>query len=296
MIRHYPKKSNARNTATVVVTIALISVSPAFAASGSSSASAQLGPFSVELLPLAGNTDTFLTWALEYQVPTEGNASRSEVLAYSGDSSENQRPAVLWRGPFEGGLLSAETSAARADAEVTGSNTGAGSTFTVSGWATTEYSIGWFAAGVNDPYSGYGAWFTLSPHTELVISATAALSAQASGGDAQSSSPSHAYAQAWISVTGPSANGGGGSQSQTEFRYLDGYAYQGGPSYSESTAESLTIRFVNHTASNMDARFELGVYARGEAFAAAVPEPETWAMLLAGLGLVGWIARRHPYG
>jgi hypothetical protein len=26
---------------------------------------------------------------------------------------------------------------------------------------------------------------------------------------------------------------------------------------------------------------------------APVPEPETWAMLLAGLGLVGWMARRR---
>lgn len=28
------------------------------------------------------------------------------------------------------------------------------------------------------------------------------------------------------------------------------------------------------------------------AFAAAVPEPETWALLLAGLGLIGFAARR----
>jgi hypothetical protein len=25
-----------------------------------------------------------------------------------------------------------------------------------------------------------------------------------------------------------------------------------------------------------------------------VPEPETWAVLLAGLGLVGWAGRRRP--
>lgn len=31
----------------------------------------------------------------------------------------------------------------------------------------------------------------------------------------------------------------------------------------------------------------------GEAFAQAVPEPETYAMLLAGLGVLGWVARRR---
>ncbi|GAB4167612.1 MAG: hypothetical protein OHK0026_16460 [Rhodocyclaceae bacterium] len=34
-------------------------------------------------------------------------------------------------------------------------------------------------------------------------------------------------------------------------------------------------------------------YTRGNYVAFAVPEPKTWAMLVAGIGLIGWIARRR---
>lgn len=35
------------------------------------------------------------------------------------------------------------------------------------------------------------------------------------------------------------------------------------------------------------------LYTSGEVGVAAVPEPETWAMLLAGAGAIAWRARRH---
>jgi hypothetical protein len=35
------------------------------------------------------------------------------------------------------------------------------------------------------------------------------------------------------------------------------------------------------------------LYSNGTVSVTAVPEPETYAMMLAGLGLVGWSARRR---
>lgn len=283
-----------RSNTLIGLLVATTLTPPAFADSGSSSASATLGSFDVVLSALPGSTSQYVNWALDWEVPTVNNASRIEVQAYSGDPGEYHHPDVLWGGPFQAWGRSATTSMAGATASISGTGTAQGATFSASGWATSNYSFGWFGAGVNDPYSGYGAWFTLSPHTEMLISATASLSGQATGGDAYPASASHAYAQAWLSFTGPSANGGGGSQSQLERRYLDGYSYFGVAPYSEAVDVPLEIRFYNDTDMDMAARFELGVFARGEAFAQTVPEPETYALMLAGLGLVGFAVRQRP--
>ena len=42
-----------------------------------------------------------------------------------------------------------------------------------------------------------------------------------------------------------------------------------------------------------DTRFPEGTYAQDQLYLAPVPEPETYAMLLAGLGLIGFVAKRR---
>ena len=42
-----------------------------------------------------------------------------------------------------------------------------------------------------------------------------------------------------------------------------------------------------------DTRFPVGTYAQDQLYLAPVPEPETYAMLLAGFGLIGFVAKRR---
>lgn len=290
--RHLNDRSKGAMLRAATFATAMVSLAsaPAWANPGGSSASAVLGPLNVQLNALDGSSSQYVDFSLNYSL-AENNLSRIEVMAYSGDTAEFASPGVLWGTPFQAWGQTATTSMAGAEATIGGNGVAQNATFNVSGWASTDYSYAWYGAGVNDPYSGLGAWFTLSPHTELVISATALLTAQATGGDAYPASASHAYSQAWISFTGPSANGGGGSQSQLAREYLDGYSYIGVAPYSESLDVPLVIRFTNDTDAEMAARFELGVYASGMAF--AVPEPETYALMLVGLGLVGIAVRQR---
>jgi len=146
----------------------------------------------------------------------------------------------------------------------------AGTAFQALGVGDSGDGLSWFMAGVNGRYTGLGAWFTLSPHTELVSSAQGTLMAKAAGGNEAGVSDSNAYAHAWLSFTGPEAYGGGGSQSDLAFVSLAGSSYYGGSPFDKTLDQPLQIRFVNGTDTAMDARFEFSVYAAG--MANPVPE------------------------
>lgn len=55
----------------------------------------------------------------------------------------------------------------------------------------------------------------------------------------------------------------------------------------------LTAYFVNVSGGDINGTLRAGTYINSYGFIPAVPEPETYAMLLAGLGLMGFIARRR---
>jgi hypothetical protein len=56
----------------------------------------------------------------------------------------------------------------------------------------------------------------------------------------------------------------------------------------QATGATTTLRFTNTQNPNLHFAYVDGVSA-----VAAVPEPESWALMLGGLGLVGAIARRR---
>ena len=217
-------------------------------------------------------------------LPSVYNFSIVEVQATTvPGTNEPATTSVL--GPFETRFLFTSTSLAAARAYVFSLGGVHGTSFDASGEADSGDGLSWFAAGVNGPYTGYGAWFSLSPYTELVISGWATMGALASGGNEAGVSESNAFAQAWISFTGPEAYGGGGSQSDLASVSLDGHSYYGSLPFDQTLEQPLQIRFVNGTDTAMDARFEFAVYASG--MANPVPEPASWALMLGGLVAVG---------
>ncbi len=117
----------------------------------------------------------------------------------------NPASASSLLGPFESRSLATHRWLASAHAYVLGFGTAQRSSFDASGEAVSGDGLSWFMAGVNGPYTGYGAWFSLSPRTELVISGWARMGVEASGGSEAGVSDSNAYAHAWMSFTGPQA-------------------------------------------------------------------------------------------
>lgn len=85
------------------------------------------------------------------------------------------------------------------------------------------------------------------------------------------------------------------------FDYLAGNRYLIVASLQVGVSNGGTVDFYNTatlsglslTAGTMSALSGTDYFNLGSTVAPPIPEPETWAMLLAGLGLVGWAARRR---
>jgi hypothetical protein len=125
--------------------------------------------------------------------------------------------------------------------------------------------------------------FTLSAHSRVVFNVPYALTAQAF------EAGTSADANAQLTVSEPS-----GMQDAFVIEVAGANQYDGLGSFARSGYLSLTV--VNDTANVLTGGLQLSTSANvysTVAFAAPVPEPQGYALLVAGLGLVGAFARRR---
>jgi hypothetical protein len=118
--------------------------------------------------------------------------------------------------------------------------------------------------------------FSLTPGTLVLF--TVHVDLEATGNE-----NNQAYAN--MNVWGPDALNTGGNQS------ANSSLSAGAWSPANQVSGTLSTSFVNLSNANMTGG--INVFGEVQGYTAPIPEPETYALLLAGLGLVGWMARRR---
>lgn len=310
--------------------LALAGGVPTANATGSAQASASITQLSLTLIdldPLDGIAPSFsFTSTGVYDNYGYTSASDFDGTTYGYDAADFGDASS---GAWTPGSASAATTLASAAAALSGPGTIDGSALLAMGSAsspggtsclvsgpyqTCNQPYASFSAQVYAPYYAYAGGFTVSANTLVLIAAQAEVSADAQGGGLASTfdfdgAPyvyqygNSAYASLSLQVSGPAASGSvGGSQSSNDSLYRSSYTYWDGTdwiSYSYdggATSGPLTVSFVNASGSEMAGYFQAGVYAYGYTYGdsvAAVPEPQTYAMMLAGLLSLGFLTRRR---
>ncbi len=300
-----------RTTLTLVAAAAAaLFAGPALAAS---SASSTLGPLVVTIFDLDPND------GIEAGITFDDGSSYgygSYVATTAGDydytagwrayDSDSAYGATNWA-PVS--VTSAVTGTS-ATATVSGDGTPGGTLISASGstlgsTGTGLYDYGQFTATAYAPYAYYNA-FTVSQNTLVLFTA----GVQLDGAVTATWDPSipdaydweYATANAYLYIYGAGASGNGSQQSNdsqsvgVSSQYVAdpnapwGYVYTGNSgSYSGQLAGS----FVNISGGDLTGYIQAYSYASGYSYVNAIPEPETYALMLAGLGVVGLLARRR---
>jgi hypothetical protein len=269
------------------ITAATLTASTTFAGSTSSAA---LGSITWQLIDL--NPLDNVAPSITFLAGGGGNDTYAHTYAYQSNPFAQSQQQNWGSGNWAPVNSSSSTSLAWATASLTGSGIGS-AVLSASGASATpvsayQYDLAYYQGQAYNGYNGYSS-FTLSANTLVTFSAAATISGSAQAAGAPNGA--HAQAQAWFDVWGPGILGNG-NQSSNDTLYQNIYAY-GNPSQSFSDSRTLGVSFLNLTAGDMTGTLRAGAYAYGYSNAAPVPEPESYALLLAGLGLLGLVAGRR---
>jgi hypothetical protein len=294
---------------------------PAFAA-GTATASATLSGLQIQLIDL--NLDDGVAASISFAFGPQSNQG-SAAASWSTSTASQSASGNFFSdaNPWRPGSTDAQTLFASATAQLIGNGSASGSTLTASGTAAspgdTTYDPNFynysqpsasFSASAQTPYYYYGGTFELSPFTVAVFSASVAVQGEALEGGfitypwgGTGWQGSVAAANASLSVSGPSAGGGDGGQNSNDGRsiwvgsYYDSWAGQWSNGF-DTQQGFVAVSFANVTDASMGGAFQASVSVSGSAYGstAPIPEPGTWAMMLAGLAVAGGISRRRQRG
>jgi len=270
--------------------LAAIALVAAASANATSFASASIGPIQIQLVDL--NPYDSILPSIVFT-----NADNTNIWAYA---ANNQTANYIY---------SAGTAAA-GTASITASNSGATATSIQGAQASLSGQASGGTGGTSASYYGYFsapsyASFTLSANTAVRFSTLATVTAGTTVG--YTPSP---YGYEWANASvGLWASGYSGSNSQSgsdglgiSANYTTSWSYDPATgNYSaiysgeqKSITQTLYAGLVNFSSSAMSGSVNVQTNVSGVSnIAAAVPEPETYAMLLAGLGVIGAVARRR---
>jgi PEP-CTERM motif len=257
----------------------MMTATPVFAVS---SASASLDNLSVSLFSWMPTVTPAIIW-------DSSNYNYVSVSAYDTANANYQSSSLSGAGPLNAAVSTAisQASASISDGIWNSPSTNwsaSGSTSGTSGGVGYQY--GYFQAYSNSQIGS----FTLSADTIAIFSATGSTNAATTiGYDPVTGGYEYAQAYAQLGTSGSTANG-----YQQSSESLSSSAYYT-PTTDNKTAP-LSVFFANTTSGSETGNLSAYAYAYGYSTIAAVPEPSTWAMMLGGLGLIGFMTyRRRQY-
>lgn len=276
-------------------------------ASAASYAAATLGPISVtlyDLNPMDGILPS-ISW-------DNNNSYMNYVYSYAYDTANNNYQSASQWGTQVGSnnSVSSVTGQSAATASITAGMNAAvvdGASLSASGQAngtTTQGAYSQYGADAYAPYYYYSP-FTLSANTAVVFSAYATTSAETTVGYQQGWGSESASATAYIRVEGSQPLGSGGSQTSSSYSssyasYTSTYVWNSAAQsfdyiyagQTANTGELLGASFTNLTNVVKQGYFIAQASISGYSAVASVPEADSYALMLAGLGLMGLVARR----
>lgn len=250
------------------------------------SSSAQMGPLQVQLFDL--DPGDGITPSLQFT--NMGTNTSLYTLAMTPSPYVYDMQIDTGATPWQPGSVAALAGVAQASAAIEGTGTAAGTRLTAAGSAGNFESLYAFEAarytGSTDAPLTNSA-FTLSANTIAVLSGVATVAAS---GTATTVLEEYAAATVHIELAG---FGGGGSGSQAAHDTLATGGYGSAQPFSFGSSRLLSVSFLNQTSGDLSGTLSLAANVSGYVYATPVPEPRSWALLMAGLTAVGWCARRR---